>query len=158
MDHRQIAGQITYAGSAGSRLDRTLVRLMENAGGRLGLIRRARGYETELAQGRDFWEVMCDRYGIGLRVTGGSLDEIPRHGSLVVVANHPYGILDGLALPFGKGRQLGGRAQPIRVLARRGLGIVHGGLRRAVRLGARCQTARPTATTGSTPPMTARSA
>ncbi|MCC5975009.1 MAG: lysophospholipid acyltransferase family protein [Rubellimicrobium sp.] len=95
---RHIARDITYAHSARSRGGRTLVRVMENVTGRLSLIRRARGYEAEIASGRDFWEVICDRYGLNLRVIGGALDSIPAEGPLVVVANHPYGILDGLMM------------------------------------------------------------
>ena len=90
--------EISYASSAGSRGSRAFVRLVENATGRLGLIRRAEGYEREVAQGRDFWDVICDRYGIGLEVAGGSLEAIPAEGPLVIVANHPYGILDGLTM------------------------------------------------------------
>jgi len=75
-----------------------MIRLMENATGRLSLIKRAAGYQDEVAQGRDFWEVMVDRYGLSLDVVGGSLDNIPRTGPLIVIANHPYGILDGLIL------------------------------------------------------------
>ncbi|WP_439120015.1 lysophospholipid acyltransferase family protein [Marivita sp.] len=75
-----------------------MIRLMENATGRLTLIKRAAGYQDEVAQGRDFWEVMVDRYGLSLDVVGGSLDNIPRTGPLIVIANHPYGILDGLIL------------------------------------------------------------
>ena len=71
---------------------------MENATGRVRLIRRAKGYQDEVAQGRDFWEVMVERYGLRLDVVGGALTDIPREGPLVVVANHPYGILDGLML------------------------------------------------------------
>lgn len=92
------AREISYASSAGSRPGRAVVRVLENATGRIGLIRRARGYEAEVAEGRDFWEVMCRRYGIGLEVIGGSLDAIPAEGPLVIVANHPYGILDGLTM------------------------------------------------------------
>ncbi|MGB1208933.1 MAG: lysophospholipid acyltransferase family protein, partial [Paracoccaceae bacterium] len=33
-----------------------------------------------------------------LNVVGGSLDNIPRDGPLILIANHPYGILDGLML------------------------------------------------------------
>jgi putative hemolysin len=75
-----------------------MIRLMENATGRLGLIKRAAGYEQEVAQGRDFWEVMIDRYGLSLDVVSGALGNIPRNGPLIVIANHPYGILDGLIL------------------------------------------------------------
>jgi putative hemolysin len=75
-----------------------MIRVMENATGRLGLIRRAEGYNDEVRQGRDFWEVMVERYGLQLDVIRGSLDNIPRDGPVVVIANHPYGILDGLML------------------------------------------------------------
>lgn len=95
---RQAVREISYAQSANSKAGRALIRSLENVTGRLRLIRRARGYENEVAAGRDFWEVMIERYGLSLDVIGGSLDNIPRTGPLVVISNHPYGILDGLML------------------------------------------------------------
>ena len=92
------ARDISYSYSARSKPGRAMIRLMENATGRLTLIKRAAGYQDEVAQGRDFWEVMVDRYGLSLDVVDGSLDNIPRTGPLIVIANHPYGILDGLIL------------------------------------------------------------
>ena len=98
MVERHIARDFSYASGAASRPARAMIRVMENATGRLFLIQRAQGYDREVAQGRDFWGVMCDRYGLTLDVIGGSLGNIPREGPLVVVANHPYGILDGLMM------------------------------------------------------------
>ncbi len=95
---REVAREISYAHSSRSRGGRALIRLMENVTGRLGLIRRAMGYEVEVAQGRDFWQVMVDRYRLSLDLIGGSLDNIPQTGPLIVVSNHPYGILDGLMM------------------------------------------------------------
>lgn len=95
---RQVARDISYAYSAETRGGRALIRLMENATGRISLIRRARGYHEAVAAGQDFWQVMVERYGLGLEVTGGSLANIPTSGPLIVIANHPYGILDGLIL------------------------------------------------------------
>ena len=95
---RQATREISYATSARSRGGKVLIRAVENATGRIGLIRRARGYEDEVGQGRDFWAVMARRYGLSLDVIGGSLEDIPATGPLVVVSNHPYGILDGLAM------------------------------------------------------------
>lgn len=103
----RIAQDISYASAAGSRGSRTVVRLLENATGRISLIRRARGYEQEIERGADFWEVMCRRFEIGIEVIGGRRESLPSEGPLVVVANHPYGILDGLAL----GRILSDRRQ-----------------------------------------------
>src|SRR6056297_393733 len=99
-DQRVVAREISYASSAASRGGRAMIRVMENATGRLGLIRRAEGYGDEVRQGRDFWQVMVERYGLRLDVIGGSLDNIPREGPLVVISNHPYGILDGLMMGY----------------------------------------------------------
>ena len=95
---RHIARDISYSHSAETKSGRAMIRLMENTTGRIRLIKRADGYETEIANGRDFWSVMVERYGLTLNVTGGSLENIPREGPLVLIANHPYGILDGLMM------------------------------------------------------------
>ncbi|MEM1268204.1 MAG: lysophospholipid acyltransferase family protein [Pseudomonadota bacterium] len=97
---RAVAREISYAHSAQTRAGRGLIRLTENLTGRIKLIRMARGYDDEVRAGRDFWEVMVERYALGLDVRGGSLDSIPRTGPLVVISNHPYGILDGLMLGY----------------------------------------------------------
>jgi putative hemolysin len=95
---RQIARDISYAHSAETRSGRAMIRLMENTTGRIRLIKRARGYESEVAAGRDFWQVMVERYGLSLDVISGHLDNIPREGPVILIANHPYGILDGLMM------------------------------------------------------------
>ncbi|WP_164658889.1 lysophospholipid acyltransferase family protein [Tropicibacter sp. Alg240-R139] len=95
---RHIARDISYAHSAATKGGRTVIRLMENSTGRLGLIKRVDGYEREVANGRDFWSVMVERYGLSLDVIGGSLSNLPKDGPLILIANHPYGILDGLMM------------------------------------------------------------
>jgi putative hemolysin len=112
---REVAREISYASSAMSRGGRAMIRVMENASGRIGLIKRAEGYDEEVRLGRDFWEVMVERYGLGLDVVGGSLDNIPKEGPLVLIANHPFGILDGLML----GHILSKHRGEFRILAHR---------------------------------------
>lgn len=92
------ARDISYASSVSSRRAQVLVRTMENLTGRPRLIRRAAGYQDEVAAGADFWQVMAHRYNLRLDLQGSSLDSIPRTGPLVAVANHPFGILDGLVM------------------------------------------------------------
>lgn len=95
---RHAAQDISYANSAESKPGQTVVKLLENATGRLSLIKRARGYQDEVARGRDFWQVIVERYGLSLNIVGGSIDQIPKTGPVILIANHPYGILDGLML------------------------------------------------------------
>ncbi len=113
MPKRHVARDISYASSARSRSGRALIRVLENATGRIGLIKRADGYERQVAAGEDFWNVMVNRYGLSLEVVGGTLDNIPRDGPLVTIANHPYGILDGLMM----GHILANTRSDFRILA-----------------------------------------
>ena len=98
MTNREMAREISYASSAQSRGGRVLIRALENVTGRLSLIRRAAGYADDVAHGQNFWDVIVDRYGLSLDVIGGALANIPANGPLVLIANHPYGILDGLMM------------------------------------------------------------
>ena len=109
----QIARDISYARSAGTPAGRLLIRTVENLTGRQTLIARARGYERAVAQGADFWSEMMRRYGLHIELLGGSLDDVPATGPLVMVANHPYGILDGLVM----GYLLSGLRRDFRILA-----------------------------------------
>jgi len=101
MDHnRQSADAISYAQSADSKRGQSVIMLLENVTGRLALIKRAHGYQNELAQGRNFWQVIVERYGLSSDIRGGSINCIPKTGPLILVANHPYGILDGVMLSY----------------------------------------------------------
>jgi len=92
------ASDISYAWSARTRPARALIRTIENLSGRPRLIRMAGDYQRDIAAGRDFWAVMQERYRVRLDFVRGSPQDIPATGPAVVVANHPFGILDGLAL------------------------------------------------------------
>ena len=110
---RPTARDLSYAWSAQTRGGKAVIRLMENSTGRMGLIRRARGYQDDLAAGANFFDVMVARYGLGLDLVGGTLDAVPRDGPLIVIANHPYGILDGLMM----GHVLSRRRSDFKILA-----------------------------------------
>ncbi|KAE9631868.1 lysophospholipid acyltransferase family protein [Parasedimentitalea maritima] len=115
MQARHIARDISYAHSAETRSGRFLIKLMENSTGRLGLIKRAKGYQHDITEGHDFWSVMAERYGLTLDVMAGSLTNIPKDGPLILIANHPYGILDGLMM----GHILSQTRSDFRILAHR---------------------------------------
>ena len=90
--------EISYAVTAKSRRGRVLIRSVENATGRLRLIHRARGYDKDINDENNFWDVVTRRYGLSLEVISGTLSNIPATGPVVVISNHPYGILDGLMM------------------------------------------------------------
>lgn len=98
---------ISYSSSARSRPARMFIRTVENATGRLRLLAQGRAslsaHETEYG----FWESMMRAYGLRLDYVCGNLDVIPRQGPLVLVANHPFGILDGLVMGHILDRQRG---------------------------------------------------
>jgi putative hemolysin len=89
---------ISYAETIEGRLARAAVRLVEDVTGRRSLSRRAVGYEEELACGAEFWSLMAARYGLDPVLGGAGLAAIPVSGPVVVVANHPFGVLDGLMM------------------------------------------------------------
>ena len=105
--------EISYAWSVKTAAARALVKTIENITGRPRILKMALGYESEVEAGRNFWEVMQDRYSIKMEFEGGGLENIPREGPLVMVANHPYGILDGLAM----GRILSETREDFRIIA-----------------------------------------
>ncbi len=113
--HSAVVRDISYSTTAKTRRGRIMIRAVENATGRLRLIRRAKGYENEITPDRDFWKVMTERYDLTLELMSGSLDNIPRTGPLILISNHPYGILDGLMM----GSILSQTRDDFRILAHR---------------------------------------
>lgn len=91
-------GDLSYARCAEGAMGRGFIRAVEAMTDRGGLIRRTRGWQEDVARGEGFWRVMMRRFGLWLEVERGALEDIPSHGPLIVVANHPYGILDGLVM------------------------------------------------------------
>ena len=95
-----VARDISYATSANGFMGQLFIRSIENITGRIGLIKRAKDYDIEVAKGRNFWEVIVERYNIKVNLIKGSLEDIPKKGPVVIVSNHPFGILDGLLLGY----------------------------------------------------------
>lgn len=106
-------GAITYASAAKTRGGRAVVRTIENLTGRIPLLYRLWGFEADVAAGASIWDVMTERYRVSLDVDDAELAHVPASGPAVVVANHPYGILDALCL----GAALHRRRRDFRILA-----------------------------------------
>ncbi len=100
MTTTELTRNISYASAARTRAGRVMIHALECATGKNALIRRAAGYEDEVAQGRSFWQVIPERYGLSMDIVGGAMINIPAQGPLILIANHPYGILDGLMMGY----------------------------------------------------------
>ena len=90
------AAQLTYASSTDSRGRRLLIRGIERLTGGPELQRL---YESlDGIDGRELWQAALDRLEITIETDGYSVDDIPPEGPLVLLGNHPFGVVDGLIL------------------------------------------------------------
>ncbi len=74
------------------------IRAIELASGQPRLKRLYRGYQAENLPHSAFWNEAVRLLNLDMRLYGSGFDKIPETGPLVVVANPPYGVLDGIAI------------------------------------------------------------
>lgn len=96
--------RMSYAATIDHRLMRPFCLALEAASGRARLERLYREFLGDPSSG-DFFAEAIARMNIHLAVHG--MSQIPRTGPLAVVANHPYGAMDGIALGCLLGRVRG---------------------------------------------------
>lgn len=82
---------------AGRVLELGGVRLLERAMGLAELDRLHATIPTEVGAA-EYARRALEVLGIAVEVPAGDLARVPRTGPLVIVANHPFGMLDGIAL------------------------------------------------------------
>ena len=96
--YKKLSPELSYANSAKSRIGKTFITCLENVTGRSTVLSRLPNSPTAIHSTQNFWHSIMEGYGVTIDIMQGELENIPVDQPLIVVANHPYGILDGLVM------------------------------------------------------------
>lgn len=97
--------KLSYAGTFPNPWKAATIRALEWVTGKITLIRRIRRFESQgLATGTEFFTRSVQTMGIDLQTPAEQIARIPKTGPLVVVANHPHGLVDGVIMADIVGR------------------------------------------------------
>ncbi|MFT6105455.1 MAG: putative hemolysin [Paracoccaceae bacterium] len=97
--------RLSYAGTFENPFQRHAIQFIELVTGRLRLLKLIRKFEKlGVPEGQAFWKQALHVMGIELTTPHTQSDRIPATGPLVIVANHPRGLVDGMALAELVGR------------------------------------------------------
>lgn len=106
---------LTYSNTFDNPIKRNVIRTIEWMTGKWKIILRVKRFEKlEPPKGQEFWSATMRTMGIDLLTTQEQLNNIPETGPVVVVANHPHGLVDGMILADLIGR----RREDYRILTR----------------------------------------
>lgn len=91
--------KLSYANTFTNPAQRNTIKTLELLTGKLRLLRKVRQFEKMgIPVGQPFWKQALDLLGINLLTKQSEISKIPKKGSLVITANHPHGLVDGMVL------------------------------------------------------------
>ena len=91
--------KLSYANTFTNPFQRNTIKTLELLTGKLRLLRKVRQFEKiGIPFGQPFWRQALDLLGIKLLTSKSELSKIPKKGSLIITANHPHGLVDGMVL------------------------------------------------------------
>ena len=90
----------SYAAASDPPFKRGLIRLVEKATGQPKLKQMYVHNQRFPRADESFWQAAVRSLALDVRYDAASLAAIPRTGPVVVVANHPYGVLDGIVIAW----------------------------------------------------------
>lgn len=90
--------KLSYTSPSDGLPKRLVIRTIERLSGGAEIQRLYDGLR-DLSES-ELWGAALEALEIDLRLDGVALDAVPRRGPIVLLANHPYGVVDGLALSY----------------------------------------------------------
>lgn len=91
--------KISYSNTFTNPWKANTIRTLEWLTGKLPLLRMVRRFERMgPAEGQKFWTQALDIMGIQLQTPPEQIANIPKTGPVIIVANHPHGLVDGMVL------------------------------------------------------------
>ena len=97
--------RLSYANTFDNPLQVKIIQAMELLTGKLKILRRIRQFEAiGVPYGQPFWKQALDVMKIDLRTPEEEIARIPSEGPVIITANHPHGLVDGMVLAELVGR------------------------------------------------------
>jgi putative hemolysin len=91
--------RLSYATTFTDPVQQSIIQVMEFLTAKPVLLRRIRRFETMgVPHGQPFWGQALDVMGIDVQTPEEQIFRIPRAGPLVITANHPHGLVDGMVM------------------------------------------------------------
>jgi len=90
----------SYATAEDTPVKRGLIRLVERATGQPTLKRMYIDNQRNPRPNESFFAAAVRKLAIDVRYDAAALSKIPESGPVVIVANHPYGVLDGIVISW----------------------------------------------------------
>ena len=90
----------SYATASDPPIKRGLIRLVEKATGQPKLKRMYVHNQRFPRAGENFWQAAVRSLELDVRYDAHALAAVPKTGPVVFVANHPYGVLDGIVMAW----------------------------------------------------------
>ncbi|HTN96273.1 MAG TPA: hypothetical protein VL101_04795, partial [Nordella sp.] len=94
------AVRFTYSTSDQPLLQRTVIQAIEKIGGQAKLKKLYDRRNADRRPGESFFAAALRLLKINVEIDRAALDLCPAEGPVVFIANHPYGVLDGISLTW----------------------------------------------------------